>query len=297
VIINSGNLQTIYRGFNAAFRDGFGQAPEDHMPLTLERPSMTRTEEYGWLGQAPGLRKWVGERVYRGIREHGYTIRNEKFEDTIVVNRDDIEDDHYGVYGPLFQELGRAAAAHPCELVYGALVNGFSQLCYDGQYFFDTDHPAKNAAGATISVSNTGGGAGNPWFLVDGSRMIKPVIFQRRRDYSLRAMNSLDDEHVFKYDEFRYGVDARCNVGYGLWQLAYGSKQALTAANFETAFETLLSMPGDEGRPMGVMPTHLFVGPSNLHEALEIVNAERLANGATNVWRGQVELAKTPWLK
>ena len=297
MIINSGNLRTIYRGFNTAFRDGFGQAPEDHMPLTLEQPSSTRTEEYGWLGQAPGLRKWVGERVYRGIREHGYSITNEKFEDTIAASRDDIEDDRYGVYAPLFRELGRAAAAHPCQLVYGALRSGFSQPCYDGQYFFDTDHPSKNEAGGIISVSNDGGGAGNPWFVVDGSRMIKPIIFQKRRDYSLRAMVGLDDEHVFTHDEFRYGVDARCNVGYGLWQLAYGSKQPLTAANFETAYEALLAMPGDEGRPMGVMPTHLYVGPSNLHEALEIVNAERLANGATNVWRGTVELVKTPWLK
>ena len=299
MIINSGNLQTLYRGFNAAFREGFGQAPADHMPLTLERPSTTRTEEYGWLGQAPGLREWVGERVYRGITQHGYTIRNKKFEDTILVNRDDIEDDHYGVYSPLFQELGRAAAAHPCELVYQALVDGFSTACYDGQYFFDTDHPSKDADGKTISVANTDktAGRGNPWFLADGSRMIKPIIFQRRRDYTMRAMTGLDDEHVFTRDEFRYGVDARCNVGYGLWQLAWGSKQPLTATVFETAYEALMAMAGDEGRPMGVMPTHLFVGPSNLHEALEIVNAERLASGATNVWRGVVELVKTPWLK
>ena len=145
MIVNSGNLQTLYRGYNAAFRDGFGQAMADHMPFTLDVTSMTRTEEYGWLGQFPGLKEWVGERVLRGIREHGYVIRNRKFEATVEVNRDDIEDDHYGVYSPLFQEMGRAAAAHPCELTFGRLKAGFDTACYDGQYFFDTDHPGPAA--------------------------------------------------------------------------------------------------------------------------------------------------------
>ena len=124
MIVNSGNLQTLYRGFNAAFRDGFGQAMADHMPFTLDVTSMTRTEEYGWLGQFPGLKEWVGERVLRGIREHSYVIRNRKFETTVEVSRDDIEDDHYGVYAPLFQEMGRSAAAHPCELTFAQLKGG-----------------------------------------------------------------------------------------------------------------------------------------------------------------------------
>ena len=157
MIINSGNLQTLYRGFNAAFREGFGQAGADHMPFTLDVTSMTRTEEYGWLGQFPGLKEWVGERVLRGIREHSYTIRNKKFESTVEVERDDIEDDHYGVYAPLFQEMGRSAGAHPCELTFAQLKTGFATACYDGQYFFDTDHPGPGGP----SVSNSGGGVGD----------------------------------------------------------------------------------------------------------------------------------------
>lgn len=291
MIVNSGNLQTLYRGFNAAFRDGFGQAPADHMPFTLDVPSTTRTEEYGWLGQFPGLREWVGERVLRSISEHGYTIRNKKFEATVEVIRDDIEDDHYGVYRPLFAEMGRSAAAHPCEMTFGALKNGFETVCYDGQYFFDGDHPGPDG-----SVSNTGGGAGAAWFLLDCSRMIKPVIFQRRRDYDLRRMDMRDDEHVFMKDAYRYGVDARVNAGYGLWQLAYGSKQPLTTANYEAARVALLGVKGDEGRPLGCMPTHLVVPPSLEHEALELVKAERLANGETNVYKDSAELIVSPWL-
>ena len=292
MIINSGSLQTLYRGFNTSFRDGFSQAPADHVPVMLDVTSMTRTEEYGWLGQFPGLREWLGERVLRGIREHSYSIRNKKFEATVEVSRDDIEDDHYGVYGPLFGEMGRSAGAHPCEMVWSQLKSGFAGLCYDGQYFFDTDHPGADGS----SVSNTGGGAGAAWFLLDCSRKIKPIIFQRRRDYDMRRMDMRDDEHVFMRDAYRYGVDARTNAGYGLWQLAHGSKQALTTANYEAARVALMGVKGDEGRPMGIMPTHLCVPPSLEHEALELLNAERLANGATNVYRGTAKLIVTPWL-
>ena len=291
MIINSGNLQTIYRGFNAAFREGFGQAPADHAVLTMEVPSRTRTEEYGWLGQFPSLREWVGERVLRGIAEHSYTVKNRKFESTVEVARDDIEDDHYGVYAPLFAEMGRTAAAHPCELVYAVLKTGFETRCYDGQYFFDDDHPIGGG-----SVSNTGGGANTPWFLLDCSRMIKPMIFQRRRNYDMKRMDTQGDEVVFMRDAFRYGVDARVNAGYGLWQLAYGSKQPLNAGNYEAAREALLTVKGDEERPLGIRPTHLVVPPGLEGEARELLVAERNDAGATNVWRGTAELIVTPWL-
>lgn len=291
MIVNSGNLQTLYRGFNAAYKEGFGQAPADHAEVTMDVVSSTRTEEYGWLGQSPSLREWAGERVVRGIAEHSYAIKNRKFENTIEVGRDDIEDDHYGVYAPLFSEMGRAAAAHPCELVFGLLKDGFEKKCYDGQYFFDTDHPVEGK-----SVSNDGGGAKTPWFLADCSRMVKPIIFQRRRDYNFTRMDKPDDEQVFMSDQYRYGVDARVNVGFGLWQLAYGSKQSLDGDAYKAARAALLAMKGDQGRSMGVRPTHLFVPPALEEEALELLNADRNDKGATNVWRGTAKLVVTPWL-
>ena len=293
MIINRGNLQTVSRGFSAAFREGFGQAPVENLDvLAMESTSRSKEEEYGWLGQFPSLREWVGERVRRGIMEHGYTIRNKKYEAAISVGRDDIEDDHYGVYSPIMREAGRAAAAHPLQLVFQALKNGFTTVCYDGQYFFDSDHDD----GKGGSHSNTGGGSGATWCLLDCSRMIRPFIFQRRRDYALRMVTRLDDSRVFETDEFEYGVDGRCNVGYGLWQLAYGSKQPLTAAAYEAARRQMHEVTGDQGRPLEIMPTHLVVPPSLEGDALELLNAERNAQGATNVWRNTAKLVMTPWL-
>lgn len=67
--------------------------------------------------------------------------------------------------------------------------------------------------------------ATNPkqWFLLCTKRPVKPFIFQNRRKPQLVAKDSPNDDNVFWQKEFVYGVDMRCNTGFGLWQLAYGS--------------------------------------------------------------------------
>lgn len=61
------------------------------------------------------------------------------------------------------------------------------------------------------------------WFLLCTSKAIKPFIFQNRRKPALVAKAAANDDNVFFDNEYLYGVDTRCNAGYGLWQLAYGS--------------------------------------------------------------------------
>ncbi|MBM3618648.1 MAG: hypothetical protein FJX23_08940, partial [Alphaproteobacteria bacterium] len=258
--------------------------------------SSSASETYGWLGQTPRLREWIGDRQVKNLSESSFTIKNKSFESTVSVKRNDVEDDNLGQYTPLFQMLGDDAARHPDELVFPLLKNGFNGICYDGQYFFDTDHPVLDENGDTISVSNTGGGSGNAWFMLDTSRPILPIIFQKRREYSFTAKDDPKDDNVFFKDEFVYGTDGRVNAGYGLWQLAYGSKQTLDPANFKAAVQSLQSRKADGGKPMNLKPTLLVVGPSNQAAALELVKAERNAAGATNIWQGTVEVLVVPYL-
>ena len=42
-----------------------------------------------------------------------------------------------------------------------------------------------------------------PWFLLDTSRALKPIIFQDRKSPELIAMTKIDDEAVFTRKEFR----------------------------------------------------------------------------------------------
>jgi phage major head subunit gpT-like protein len=296
MIINKQNLAILHTGFKASFQNAFDGAPIDYNQLVMEVNSGTAIEQYGWLGATTRFREWIGDRVIQNLALHDYSIKNKSFENTVGVPREAIEDDQYGTYNPLMAQLGQDAKEHPAELVYALLKNGFTGKCYDGQFFFDTDHPVIGANGQETSVSNFQGGSGTPWFLLDVTRVMRPIILQKRKNYQFVAKTDEKDENVFTRKEFIWGVDARLNVGYGLWQLAYASRETLNAANFNAAYAAMQSMKGDNGRPLGIRPKLLVVPPSLRATALEVVKAERNAAGATNINRDVVDVLTTPWL-
>lgn len=296
MIINKANLAALFTGYKTVFNEAFAAAESDWDKVATLVPSSTKQETYAWLGTSTRFREWIGERVIQNLKSHDYTIKNVSFENTVGVDRDDIEDDTYGVYRPLIAQLGQDAKTHPDTLVFGLLKAGFDTVCYDGQYFFDTDHPVIDETGVEQSVSNVQDGDKTPWFLLDTSKAVKPLIFQRRRDYTFVAMDNGEDEAVFMRKQYRYGVDARVNSGYGLWQLAFGSKKALTAENYAAARAAMMSLKGDGGKPLNVRPTLLVVPPELEGAAREILLAERNDMGATNVYRNTAELLVTPWL-
>lgn len=291
MLITSGNLGLLRQQFKGSFRNGFLGAPKDHLKVATEIPSTTGENKYSWIGQFPAIREWLGDRHVKNIEQHDYAVKNKDFEVTVSVGANDIEDDQYGVYEPIMQSLGEEAGMHPSRLVFTALAAGFSTVCYDGQYFFDTDHPVNGA-----SVSNTGGGSGSPWFLLDTSRALKPMIFQKRKEYNFMDLSGANEERVRMEKRALYGCDGRSNVGYGFWQMAYGSKQTLDAAAFQVALAALGKMKGDTGQPLGVKGTLLVVGWDNRAAALGVLAAEYGSGGASNINHKACDLLVTPWI-
>lgn len=297
MIINQSNLGILFTGYRANFQQGFAGVTPAWGQIATEVPSTTKTEKYGWLGQFPRIREWVGDRAVQSIGAHDYSITNKAFESTVAVPRDDIEDDTFGVFAPLMTELGRSVAAFPDELVFGLAKKGFTEKGYDGEAFFSANHKVLDEKGKEQNVSNTGGGNGAPWFLLDTSRSLKPFIFQKRRGFDFVTKdNPKTSDHVFNRNEYVYGTEGRCNVGFGFWQMAYGSKQELTKASFRAARKAMMAMKGDHGRPLGITPTLLVVGSSNGDAARDIILAERDAAGATNTDRNLVKIMETAWL-
>ncbi len=129
--LTSANLDALRVGFKKTFQDAFdgGAGKADYMKIAEEVTSTAGEEKYGWLGELPGMREWIGDRVVQALAEHDYAIKNRDFELTVGVDRNHIEDDTLGTYSIRFKVLGRAAARHPNELVFGALKNGFATEC------------------------------------------------------------------------------------------------------------------------------------------------------------------------
>jgi len=99
-----------------------------------------KSEEYAWLGMAPVLRQWIGGRNAKALREAGLTLTNIHYEATIDILVRDLRRDHSGQALIRIAELARRANAHWASLLSTLIAAGESATCYDGQYFFDTDH-------------------------------------------------------------------------------------------------------------------------------------------------------------
>lgn len=296
MIVNPQVLDLTFKGFKTVVTDAMLQAPAFAKDIAMTVPSVSRDETYGWLGSFPAMREWVGPRNVQNLVANGFTIQNRKFESTLEITRDDIADDRLGIFKPMFAEMGQAAVRHPEELVFGLLASGFSTLCYDGQFFFDSDHPVTNADGSVSVVSNTGGGAGTAWYLLDTSRAVRPIIWQEREKYEFQQLTKDDSEYVFLNDRYLYGIRARVNAGFGLWQMAYGSKQTLNAASYAAARAAMMGFTADGGRKLGITPNVLVVPPSLEEAGLNILNTEYGSAGASNPWKGTAKLIVTPYL-
>jgi phage major head subunit gpT-like protein len=115
--------------------------------------SNQESETYKWLGMAPAMREWVGGRLAKGYRENGLTITNKKFEATMEVLMDEIRRDKTGQVMLRVREMAQRTNAHWAKLVSALLVAGEAAVCYDGQYFFDTDHSEGDSGTQSNDIS------------------------------------------------------------------------------------------------------------------------------------------------
>ncbi len=296
MILNTANLSTLFQTYNAIFQKAFAGAESSWMKIATEITSTTESQLYAFLGQFPQMREWLGDRLLKNLAAFNYTLTNKDYESTVVVPRNKILDDVFGVFGPMFEEMGRTAKVHPDELLFALLAAGASTLCYDGQFFFDTDHNVTTNGVATSVANYDATGAGDLWVVADTSRAIKPLIFQRRAPYTFQSFNKPTDVNVFMRKEFIFGVETRVVPGFGLWQMAYGSLNTLNATNFDAIVTAMMALKSDEDKPLGIRPTILVVGPGNRAAARTLIDTQKLASGADNPNFKEVEVLVTPYL-
>ncbi len=296
MLITNANLEALRVAFKTSFQQAFDQVETYHTRVATTVPSTSGANIYGWLKDLPGMREWIGQRVIKSVGENAYTLQNKPFENTIGVKRDNIEDDELGQYDMLFAMMGETAAQHPDKLVFDALAKGFESECFDGQAYFDADHPTTTKDGKETTYSNIITGSEVPWFFMKAKGKIKPLIYQQRKKAEFVSMDKPTDEPVFNRKEFVYGVDTREAAGYSFPQLAIGAKTALDATSLKEARTMLREMKGDQGRVLNVAGDTLVVPPELEDTARELLLAERNAAGATNTLQGTAELLVVPYL-
>lgn len=286
-------------GLKTIFFEALDAAVGDYERIATIIGSESDEESYPWLGAVPAVREFKDERMPLGMLEHNYSIRNKTWESSIAVERAAIEDDKYGQIKLRITSLAHEVRRHVDGLVFALLRDGFNTKCYDGHYFFDTDHAdggsesqsnkgtssldasaLQNAITAMMKYKDDRGGylgvipdllvvppdlqwtamellesaywpdsqanhkvANNvlkgrldllvspyltdtgDWFVLSTRGIVKPIILQTRTPVEFAALEA-DSESGFMRDQYVYGMRARYNAGYSLWQLAYGSQAA-----------------------------------------------------------------------
>jgi len=303
MIITTNVLQNMLTSFKYEFAQHIQllEASSFHKIGATTIKSNSKSNTYGWMGRFPKLREWVGDRVFENIQSSSFVIENKKYEATLKVERTDIEDDNLGIYAPMAKAMADEFVAFLNRNLAALLKGGFTNLCYDGQKFFDAEHPVYQKADGTGDTSvfsnilgNVGAG-GQPWFLLSLSGALKPLIIQERTTPEFEHITDTKNDTVFIKDQYIYGIRYRGSFGYGLWQQAVASKEELTPANYEAARLLMRQTKRDGGDPLGIVPTHLVVNADNESAARKIIEAQ-LIGGDSNINYHTTELIVSPWL-
>lgn len=229
MLVNKSNLTAIFINLKTTFNKAFDAAPSIWEKTTMRIPSGSSQNDYSWLSRFPKMVKWLGSKTIKALKANKYTVVNDDFEATVEVDRNDIEDDNIGIYAPMAQDAGFSAKQLPDEIDADLKNNAFTNTCYDGQYFYDTDHPVAGA-----SVSNKGTAA-------------------------LSAATT-----------------------------------ALATASYGAARAAIMSFKDEDGRPLGLIPDVLEVGPALEATAKLICNNDNLTDQSPNPYKGTATVLLNP---
>ncbi len=284
-------IEALQVTMSAAYTKGLSAAKPQWSMVATRVPCAGAANFYGWLKDLPGITEWVGDRQLADMGKHGYSIENKTWESSISISRDEVDDNQIGQYSVIAQNYGDQVAYFPDTLVYPLLVAGFTELCYDGQPYFDTDHPLETTPASTFPnvIGDPATDTGEPWFLIDDTKVLKPIVYQERRPFVFKNMNPTE-EYTWFNNKYAAGVDGRCAAGFSFPQLAIGSKAALNETNYAEAKKLLRKMKKVDGTPIGVRPTKLIVGPNNEAAAKKLIETMLKDGGDSNIYYKDVEI-------
>lgn len=136
--INRSNMEIFFEDLKVVYTDAFNSHKESAVldSIAMIVPSTSAVTQHGWLNQIPRMREWVGDRNVNNIESDKLKITNRRYENTVEMPRDDIEDDNHGLYRNLATMIGMEAAIHPDKLVVDELTDGTTTNWVDDVAFF-----------------------------------------------------------------------------------------------------------------------------------------------------------------
>jgi hypothetical protein len=98
------------------------------------------SENYAWIGQVPQMGVKQGDKKFTQLRDTPWEIKNVEYQGGIAIPKKHVLYDKTNQVQMRVNELADRTNAHWAKLIATLIVNGATGVCYDGEYFFDTDH-------------------------------------------------------------------------------------------------------------------------------------------------------------
>ncbi len=155
--ISRKNMDFLFKSFNMNFASGIERVPDSWQKFCGTIQSGTAANVYPFLEQFGGMREWIGERQLKNVSTRKIEVVNRDFEDTVIIPRNDIEDDQYGIYSTLIAQMGYNAGKIWQDLAVEALMSNPSWI--DDTAFFSSgrvygDSPIANNSTAVLSAES-----------------------------------------------------------------------------------------------------------------------------------------------
>lgn len=109
-------------------------------PLYTVTPNKSGFARILTLESVPGLRRWLSERRPGTFKFATETKKIGKWEQSVAIDKDDIEDDDLGIYKSAIEEMALENKLAYGGLAVEAIMKGFTTKMEDGNEFFSSAH-------------------------------------------------------------------------------------------------------------------------------------------------------------
>jgi len=144
VHIQNAAAQQVFQEFNTTLMTAFGDTPSVWTEYGIEVPSSSLKTLHAWLVDQEQVTEWKGSRILADMGTLVWEVINRDWQIGWKFHERQIRDDLKGLTQLAIMKArsyGQKWKNHEDKLCADTVQAGVSKECYDGQYFFDTDHP------------------------------------------------------------------------------------------------------------------------------------------------------------
>ncbi len=155
MIITPSNLDALFISFSKQFEDAYFTEPSPLVDAIGSKvPSNTRDQRYPFVQTlSAAMREWKGERRLQNVVLDGFVVTNKRWEDSLAIQRIDLEFDQYNAYSSmLIPNLARAAKLLPDQQIAAEI--SANNTGFDGVSFFSASHPIDPSGFTSGTQSN-----------------------------------------------------------------------------------------------------------------------------------------------